>query len=180
MCNLVVCGADPPTPLKKLCMDPTLRPQYYQPFKMQTPEYHHHIIRRYFLMHYVTWYIPLRYIAMWDMHWSNDLAHFSEVSRYRYWCAVGLIQFSGLTWLDNQQHWFELSRPNHMHSTEPLPGYGKTFCLYITLKRTDSEVYRRRRRGREGGNFSLGYMCQDRVITYKNRTTWHASKCIRR
>ena len=147
---------------------------------MQTPEYHHHIIRRYFLMHYVTWYISLRYIAMWDMHWSNDLAHFSEVSRYRYWCAVGLIQFSGLTWLDNQQRWFELSRPNHMHSTEPLPGYGKTFCLYITLKRTDSEVYRRRRRGREGGNFSLGYMCQDRVITYKNRTTWHASKCIRR
>ena len=25
-----------------------------------------------------------------------------------------------------------------------------------------------------------GYMCQARVITYKNRTTWHASKCIRR
>ena len=27
-------------------MDPTLRPQYYQPFKMQTAEYHHHIIRK--------------------------------------------------------------------------------------------------------------------------------------
>ena len=70
---------------------------------------------------------------------------------YYYWCTVGLIQFSGLTWLDNQQRWFELSLPNHMHSTEPLPKYVKTFCWYITPKRTDSEVYRRRRRGRGWG-----------------------------
>lgn len=38
-----------------------------------------------------------------------------------------------------------------MHSTEPLPEYVKTFCRYITPKRTDSEVYRRRRRGRGWG-----------------------------
>ena len=94
---------------------------------------------------------------MWDMHWSNDLAHFSEVSRY-YRCAVGLIQFLGLPdWITSSADSNCLDQTTCIQLSHYL-GMGKHFANILHLKGRTVKFIDVEGEGGvgEGGKFSLG------------------------